>query len=71
MCPPQMKTLIFVAWLLFYVCFLLGMRRMWTGQHVRSPLARALIMNMVTETDSPGHEAQKVSDASRRVAGYE
>ncbi len=41
---------------------------MWTGQYVRSPLARALIMNMVSETDSAGHEAQKVSEqASERA----
>ncbi len=42
---------------------------MWTGQYVRSPLARALIMNMVTETDSAGHEAQKVSERARDASG--
>ncbi|XP_067286853.1 methyltransferase-like protein 9 isoform X2 [Pseudorasbora parva] len=54
-----MRTLIFVAWLLFYVSFLLAMRRMWSGKYVRSPLARSLFENMVTETDTPGHEAQQ------------
>ncbi|KAK9964976.1 hypothetical protein ABG768_004097 [Culter alburnus] len=59
MCHLQMRTLLFLAWLLFYVYFLLAMRRMWTGKYVRSPLARSLFVNMVTETDTPGHEAQQ------------
>ncbi|KAI7796872.1 putative methyltransferase-like protein 9 [Triplophysa rosa] len=54
-----MRTLIFVAWVLFYVSFLLAMRRMWAGKYVRSPLARNLFLNMVTESEIPGHETQK------------
>jgi len=60
MCPPQMRIVIFISWLLFYVSFLLVMRKMWTGKYVRSPLARSLFMNMETETETPGYEAQQV-----------
>lgn len=61
MCHPQMRTLIFVAWVLFYVSFLLAMRRMWAGKYVRSPFARNLFLNMVTESEITGQETQKVS----------
>uniref|UniRef100_A0A8C1IQM6 Methyltransferase like 9 n=1 Tax=Cyprinus carpio TaxID=7962 RepID=A0A8C1IQM6_CYPCA len=64
-----MRTLIFVAWLLFYVSFLLGMRRMWTGKYVRSPLARALIMNMGSETDSPGSPGSEWYRCSPEMLG--
>ncbi|XP_056100676.1 methyltransferase-like protein 9 isoform X1 [Rhinichthys klamathensis goyatoka] len=59
MCPPQMRILIFISWLLFYVSFLLAIRKMWTGKYVRSPLARSLFMNMESETETPGHEVQQ------------
>ncbi|TRY83777.1 hypothetical protein DNTS_025262 [Danionella cerebrum] len=52
MCSPQMRIVLFISWLLFYVCFLLGMRRMWTGSYIRNPLARSLFMNMMSETDA-------------------
>ncbi|MEQ2171907.1 hypothetical protein GOODEAATRI_015376 [Goodea atripinnis] len=48
----ELRTLIFVAWLLGYVAFLLSIRRMWTGKHIRSPLVRSLFMSMVTENDT-------------------
>lgn len=51
MCPLQLRTLIFVAWVLGYVAFLLSIRRMWTGKYVRSPLVRSLFLNM-------GHEGE-------------
>lgn len=35
---------------------------MWAGKYVRSPLARNLFLNMVTENEVPGHETQKVSE---------
>lgn len=54
-----MRTLIFVGWVLFYVSFLLSIRKMWTGKYVRSPLARTLFTNMLTESDTSGNEAQK------------
>ncbi|KAG1935681.1 methyltransferase-like protein 9 isoform X2 [Pimephales promelas] len=56
-----MRIVIFISWLLFYVSFLLVMRKMWTGKYVRSPLARSLFMNMETETETetPGYEAQQ------------
>ncbi|XP_051523262.1 protein-L-histidine N-pros-methyltransferase-like isoform X1 [Myxocyprinus asiaticus] len=69
MCNVQMKTLIFCAWVVFYVSFLLAMRRMWTGKYVRSPLARSLFMNMVTESDITGHEAQKWYDCCPDMLG--
>ncbi|KAL2078006.1 hypothetical protein ACEWY4_025691 [Coilia grayii] len=49
---PQMRTLVFGAWVVFYISLLLVMRRMWTGKYVRSPLARALFVNMVSESES-------------------
>lgn len=52
MCPLQLRTLIFVAWVLGYVAFLLSIRRMWTGKYVRSPLVRSLFLNMVNEGDA-------------------
>lgn len=58
MYPLQLRTLIFVAWVLGYVAFLLSIRRMWTGKYVRSPLVRSLFLNMVTEGE--GAEPQKV-----------
>uniref|UniRef100_A0A8C6T4I3 Methyltransferase like 9 n=1 Tax=Neogobius melanostomus TaxID=47308 RepID=A0A8C6T4I3_9GOBI len=53
----QLRTLVFVAWVLFYVTFLLGVRRMWTGRYVRSPVARALLTaNTMSETVAPENE---------------
>ncbi|XP_072523705.1 protein-L-histidine N-pros-methyltransferase isoform X1 [Salminus brasiliensis] len=60
MCSPQMKTLLFGAWVVLYVSVLLAARRtMWSGKYVRSPLARAAFMNMVTNTEFSEHEAQE------------
>ncbi|XP_063077298.1 methyltransferase-like protein 9 [Engraulis encrasicolus] len=55
---PQMRTLVFGAWVVFYIAFLLAMRRMWTGKYVRSPLARALISNMVSDTESSSYDQE-------------
>ncbi|XP_014906332.1 protein-L-histidine N-pros-methyltransferase isoform X1 [Poecilia latipinna] len=52
MCHVQLRTLIFVAWVLGYVAFLLSFKRMWTGKHIRSPLVRSLFMSMVTEGEA-------------------
>ncbi|XP_020773790.1 methyltransferase-like protein 9 isoform X1 [Boleophthalmus pectinirostris] len=47
----QLRTVVFVAWVLFYVGFLLAVRRMWTGRYVRSPVVRALLtVNTMSET---------------------
>ncbi|XP_066521083.1 methyltransferase-like protein 9 isoform X2 [Hoplias malabaricus] len=54
-----MKTLLFGAWVLFYVSVLLAARKMWSGKYVRSPLARAAFMNMVTSTELTGQEVQE------------
>ncbi|KAK5888307.1 hypothetical protein CesoFtcFv8_016818 [Champsocephalus esox] len=59
MCPLQLKTLLFGAWLLGYVFFLLSIRRMWTGKYVRSPLARSLFLNMVSEDEAAATETQE------------
>ncbi|KAI9536393.1 Methyltransferase-like protein 9 [Dissostichus eleginoides] len=56
---PQLKTLLFGAWLLGYVFFLLSIRRMWTGKYVRSPLARSLFLNMVSEDEAAATETQE------------
>lgn len=46
-----------MAWVLFYVSFLLGVRRMWTGRYVRSPAVRALLtVNTMSETAAPENE---------------
>uniref|UniRef100_A0A3Q1JUE6 Methyltransferase like 9 n=1 Tax=Anabas testudineus TaxID=64144 RepID=A0A3Q1JUE6_ANATE len=50
MCHLQLRTLVFVAWVLGYVAFLVSIRRMWTGRYVRSPLARSLFMDMANES---------------------
>ncbi|XP_040922611.1 methyltransferase-like protein 9 isoform X1 [Toxotes jaculatrix] len=59
MCHPQLRTLIFVAWVLGYVAFLLSIRRMWTGKYVRSPLVRSLFVNMVSESEAAATETQE------------
>lgn len=56
---PQLRTLIFVAWLLGYVAFLLSIRRMWTGKYVRSPLVRSLFVNMVSDSEAVATETQE------------
>lgn len=48
----QKKTLIFVLWVLGYIAFLLSVRRMWTRKYVRSPLARLVFMNMLSENEA-------------------
>lgn len=60
MCHVQLRTLIFVAWVLGYVAFLLSIKRMWTGKHIRSPLVRSLFMSMVTEGDAGTAEQTEV-----------
>lgn len=62
MCHLQLRTLIFGAWLLGYVAFLLSIRRMWTGKYVRSPLVRSLFLNMVTEGETAVAETQQVGN---------
>lgn len=53
----KLRTVLFVAWLVFYVSFLLGVRRMWTGRYVRSPVVRALLAaNTVSEAAAPENE---------------
>lgn len=64
MCHLQLKTLIFVAWVLGYIAFLLSIRRMWTGKYVRSPLVRSLLVNMVSENDAAATETQQVRTIS-------
>uniref|UniRef100_A0A3Q1G0E8 Methyltransferase 9, His-X-His N1-histidine n=1 Tax=Acanthochromis polyacanthus TaxID=80966 RepID=A0A3Q1G0E8_9TELE len=59
MCHLQLRTLIFVAWVVGYIAFLLSVRRMWTGKYVRSPLVRSLFLNMVTETEASAAETQE------------
>ncbi|KAK3529327.1 hypothetical protein QTP70_029149 [Hemibagrus guttatus] len=46
-----MRTLLFVAWVVFYISLLLVARRMWTGKYTRSPLARTLLMDALTSSD--------------------
>ncbi|KAM8876395.1 protein-L-histidine N-pros-methyltransferase isoform 2-T2 [Synchiropus picturatus] len=48
----MLRTLVFAAWLLGYVSFLLSVRRMWSGKYVRSPVVRSLLSNMVGETEA-------------------
>ncbi|XP_069012365.1 protein-L-histidine N-pros-methyltransferase isoform X1 [Embiotoca jacksoni] len=59
MCHLQLRTVIFVAWLLGYVVFLLSVRRMWTGKYVRSPLVRSLFLNMVSESEASAADTQE------------
>ncbi|XP_035389484.1 methyltransferase-like protein 9 isoform X2 [Electrophorus electricus] len=54
-----MRTFLFCAWVVFYISVLLAARRMWSGKYVRSPLARAVLMNMVTDGNFTGHEVQE------------
>ncbi|XP_076854705.1 protein-L-histidine N-pros-methyltransferase isoform X2 [Brachyhypopomus gauderio] len=54
-----MRTFLFCAWVVFYISVLLAARRMWSGKYVRNPLARAVFMNMVTDTDFTAHEVQE------------
>lgn len=58
----QMKTAVFIAWIVFYVSALLVLRRMWTGKYLRSPLARALFVGMVSEGEATGQESQEVRE---------
>uniref|UniRef100_A0A8C5DID0 Methyltransferase like 9 n=1 Tax=Gouania willdenowi TaxID=441366 RepID=A0A8C5DID0_GOUWI len=44
MCRLQLNTLLFLAWVLGYVVFLLSVRGMWTGKYTRSPLVRSLMV---------------------------
>lgn len=53
----QLRTVVFVSWVVFYVSFLVGVRRMWTGRYVRSPVVRALL---TTNTmDTAAHETEE------------
>ncbi|XP_066545206.1 protein-L-histidine N-pros-methyltransferase [Amia ocellicauda] len=45
-----MRLVLFVVWIAFYFISVLFLRRMWTGKYMRSPLARALFVNMVSES---------------------
>ncbi|XP_046887716.1 methyltransferase-like protein 9 isoform X1 [Hypomesus transpacificus] len=59
MCYLQLRTLLFLAWVVGYIAFLLAIRRMWTGKYVRSPLARSFFMNMVSESEATTLETQE------------
>uniref|UniRef100_A0A1A8PH69 Methyltransferase like 9 n=2 Tax=Nothobranchius TaxID=28779 RepID=A0A1A8PH69_9TELE len=60
MCPLQLRALVFVAWVVFYITFLLSFRRMWSGKYVRSPLVRSLFMTMVNDSEEvPAAEKQE------------
>uniref|UniRef100_A0A8C6M4Q5 Methyltransferase 9, His-X-His N1-histidine n=1 Tax=Nothobranchius furzeri TaxID=105023 RepID=A0A8C6M4Q5_NOTFU len=60
MCPLQLRALVFVAWVVFYITFLLSFRRMWSGKYVRSPLVRSLFMTMVSDSEEvPAAEKQE------------
>lgn len=63
------KTLLFIAWVVGYVAFLLSMRRMWTEKYVRSPLARSLFANMVSEIEDAGFETQEWYQCSPDLLG--
>ena len=65
MCHLQLRTLLFVAWVVGYIAFLLCMRRMWTGKYVRSPLARSMLTNMVSDMEEAGLETQEVCASYR------
>ncbi|KAK7919536.1 hypothetical protein WMY93_010820 [Mugilogobius chulae] len=53
----KLRTVVFVAWLLFYVSFLLAVRRMWTGRYARSPVVRALLnTNTMSENAVPEND---------------
>ncbi|KAL6094710.1 mettl9 [Pungitius sinensis] len=69
MCHLQLRTLVFVAWLLGYVAFLVSVRKMWTGKYVRSPLARSLFMNMASESEVAAIETQEWYQCGRDLLG--
>uniref|UniRef100_A0A3Q0T7L1 Methyltransferase 9, His-X-His N1-histidine n=1 Tax=Amphilophus citrinellus TaxID=61819 RepID=A0A3Q0T7L1_AMPCI len=52
MCPLQLRTLLFVAWVVGYAAFLLSIRRMWTGKYIRNPVVRSLLVNMLSDLDT-------------------
>uniref|UniRef100_A0A3P8UPG6 Methyltransferase 9, His-X-His N1-histidine n=1 Tax=Cynoglossus semilaevis TaxID=244447 RepID=A0A3P8UPG6_CYNSE len=58
MCHLQLKTLLFVAWVVGYVAFLLSARRMWSGKYARSPLVRSLVANMMSDNDAAAADTQ-------------
>ena len=60
MCYLQLRTLLFVAWMVGYIAFLLCMRTMWAGKYVRSPLARSMLTNMVSDMEEARLETQEV-----------
>ncbi|XP_078521258.1 protein-L-histidine N-pros-methyltransferase isoform X2 [Lissotriton helveticus] len=43
---------LFLCWLLGYVLSLLALKRMWTGQHLRSPVTRSMYMNMMNHSEA-------------------
>uniref|UniRef100_A0A3Q3QY19 Methyltransferase like 9 n=1 Tax=Monopterus albus TaxID=43700 RepID=A0A3Q3QY19_MONAL len=55
----QLRTLIFVAWVLGYVAFLLSIRRMWTWSYVRSPVARLLFTSGLSERGAASIDTQE------------
>lgn len=52
MCPLQLRTLLFVGWVVGYVAFLLSIKRMWTGKYIRNPVVRSLLVNMLSDLDT-------------------
>ncbi|XP_028332956.1 LOW QUALITY PROTEIN: protein-L-histidine N-pros-methyltransferase [Gouania willdenowi] len=62
MCRLQLNTLLFLAWVLGYVVFLLSVRGMWTGKYTRSPLVRSLMVSMAAEGE-PGAGGGGVEEA--------
>ncbi|XP_061764646.1 methyltransferase-like protein 9 isoform X1 [Nerophis ophidion] len=69
MCHLQLRTLLFGAWLLAYVTFLLSIRRMWTIRHSRSPLARTLFANMLNEGEGTALETHQWYHCSPDLLG--
>ncbi|XP_054609994.1 protein-L-histidine N-pros-methyltransferase isoform X2 [Dunckerocampus dactyliophorus] len=69
MCHLQLRTLLFGAWLLAYVTFLLSIRRMWTIKHARRPLARALFVNMLNEGEGTAMETHQWYHCSPGLLG--
>ncbi|XP_062860108.1 methyltransferase-like protein 9 [Trichomycterus rosablanca] len=60
MSSPQMKTLVFGAWLVLYVSVLIAARRMWTGKYFRRSLVRNLYTNMISSVEFTGEELQQL-----------
>ncbi|XP_061611628.1 methyltransferase-like protein 9 isoform X1 [Phyllopteryx taeniolatus] len=69
MCHLQLRTLIFVAWVLGYVVFLHSFRMIWTAKYARGPLTRSLLVNMVSEGEGTAMETQEWYKCSPDLLG--